>query len=464
MNAGKTANWLTPLLGSLAAHAGILAVLALVVEPHPAQDQSIPKTQMSIQTQDVKRADAKQATANAETLTERKPDGIALGQVIVPQSRAEPTPVEAESISPIMPPTDVIQRTVGEADRLSSTSPETTAGAATVPNAAAIPEITATASPLQQIETPHQTGFKLDLAAAPIELATLSDRATTASSLALPAEAGKAALAWSGGDGVAVEPSSLAAIQAFMQPSDLSDPGSGARRVRDGITAVLAAVPCARLQTTFIPETGQLELRGHIPEDGLRGPVLSALQQQVGNAIPVTDQLLILPRPQCDALVGISDVGLAQSTEQLTNPRMIGETGYAKRYSYFAGQRLSLELVAPDYDGYVYIDYFTADGMVIHLQPNQVVPLEFASAKSLLTVGNARGDKPWLEITIGAPYGQEIAAAFASSVPLYEGVRSLQETAAPYLNFLKSQVALARETHSDFKGEWVYFFISTAEN
>jgi len=32
----------------------------------------------------------------------------------------------------------------------------------------------------------------------------------------------------------------------------------------------------------------------------------------------------------------------------------------------------------------------------------------------------------------------------------------------PYLDWLRDRVRLARETHPDFKGEWVYFFISTA--
>ena len=58
----------------------------------------------------------------------------------------------------------------------------------------------------------------------------------------------------------------------------------------------------------------------------------------------------------------------------------------------------------------------------------------------------------------------EIAAAFASSIPLYEGLRPLQESAEPYLNFLQEQVAIARGENPSFKGEWVYFFISTKKN
>ena len=314
------------------------------------------------------------------------------------------------------------------------------------------------------IATPIQASATLALPTTMAVQSSIADQASRAPAQPLLAVAGKAALAWSGSEDDTIEFTSLANIQAFMQPGDIDLSDSNLGEVRDGISAILASVPCSRLQTTFIPETGQLELRGHVPEDALRGPILAALQEQVGDAIPISDQLLILPRPQCGALSGIADVGLPQSTEQLTNPRVIGADGFAQNYTYFDGQRLQLELVAPDYGGFVYVDYFTADGNVIHLQPNSIVPLEFAPAKSPLSVGKNRGDKPALDIKISPPFGHEIAAAFASSIPLYEGLRPLQEPAEPYLNFLQEQVAIARGKNPSFKGEWVYFFISTKKN
>lgn len=47
-------------------------------------------------------------------------------------------------------------------------------------------------------------------------------------------------------------------------------------------------------------------------------------------------------------------------------------------------------------------------------------------------------------------------------MPLYAGTRPLVEPAAPYLAWLKQQVRAARAEHADFKGEWVYFFVTTA--
>ena len=87
---------------------------------------------------------------------------------------------------------------------------------------------------------------------------------------------------------------------------------------------------------------------------------------------------------------------------------------------------------------------------------------ELVPAKSAIRVGAENQGDPGLFITIGPPYGQEIAVAFAASEPLFDGTRPLIEPAAPYLQFLKQRVAAARERSADFKGEWVYFFITTA--
>ncbi len=200
---------------------------------------------------------------------------------------------------------------------------------------------------------------------------------------------------------------------------------------------------------------------GPVPEDALRAPLLAALKSKVGDAIPVSDNLLILPRPQCGALSAIAAIDLPQSTEQLTNPRVIGADGFAQNYTYEDEQPLQLDLVGPDYDSVVYVDYFSADGSVIHLQPNPVVPLELLAAKTPMTVGRAIGDRPYLNLTVGPPFGKEIATAFATSVPLYDGLRPVREPADAYLALLKDSVAAARAAHPDFMGEWVYFFITT---
>jgi len=279
--------------------------------------------------------------------------------------------------------------------------------------------------------------------------------------LILPSEKGTAALAYSGDAGGQIDPVSLAAIQSFMQPGDIGASSSASGTVRDGISDLLSGVPCARLQVTFVPESGTLQLNGHIPDAGLGAPILAALQTQIGADIRLDENLLILPRPQCGALSGIADVGLPQSTDQITNPLLIGEDTQARDFQYVAGDRLVLDLAAPDYDAFIYVDYFDAAGQVIHLSPNEITALQASPAKGALQIGAEVTGGRSLNITIGPPYGQEIAVAFAASAPLYDGVRPLIEPAEPYLEWLKGQVAATRANVENFKGEWVYFFVTT---
>ncbi|MCK0149304.1 DUF4384 domain-containing protein [Marivita sp. S6314] len=284
----------------------------------------------------------------------------------------------------------------------------------------------------------------------------------TATSVAPPQTRAKAALAFPGSENGPVDPVSLQAFQSFMEPDD---PTGSAAEVRDGISNALSAVPCSRVQARFDPDVNALILTGHVPEDALRGTVLSVMQQQMGADIAVQEDLLILPRPQCGALAGISTVGLPQSTDQITNPLLVGDDTHAVEFKYVDGQPLVLDLQGADYDAFVYVDYFDADGNVLHLVPNEFTPLTKTTAKAALRIGSDRAlspGEPGLFIKIGPPYGQEIAVAFASSVPLYDGIRALIEPADAYLDWLREQVRIARDTHADFKGEWVYFFVSTS--
>ena len=282
--------------------------------------------------------------------------------------------------------------------------------------------------------------------------------------LELPSTFAVAGLAWTGDSGnKSVDPTSLAAIQAFIQQGDIDQSQSNIGEVRDGISQTLGTIPCSRVQAQFVPEDGTLQLNGHIPEENLREPVIIAMQQQMGGDITVVDNMLILPRPQCSIISAITAVGLPQSTDQLTNPLLIGEDAHVKEYSYQQGDRLKLEMTSPHYNAHIYVDYFDASGMVLHLQPNEIVSSNYQAANTNLSIGKEIAGQPSLKIMIAPPFGQEIAVAFASSENLYDALRPTIEPAKPYLNFLKKKIDQARLSNNEFKGEWVYFFISTSQ-
>jgi Domain of unknown function (DUF4384) len=332
-----------------------------------------------------------------------------------------------------------------------------------------IPETAAPADPSAPAELISPPAAVADVPSRPTAIATLPSQPAAiadvpsqpTASTDLPSIMNTSAIsvAFAPGDqDLRVDPVSLAAIQSFMQPKS-----GTATTARDEIGLLLASIPCSRLQAEFLPESGVMELRGHLPDNALRAPVLDALRQNLGTTIPVTDNLRILPPPQCQALAGISSVGLPQSNDQQSDPRLVGDGTQARSYDYTTGQRMIFDIVAPDYDAFIYVDYFDADGQVIHLVPNDRVRLEQLPAKEISRVGAERADGQFLEVTVGPPYGQEIAVAFAASQELYSGSRPIEEPAAPYLEFLQQKVAEARAEDPDFRGEWVYFFVETTE-
>jgi hypothetical protein len=470
--------WTLAFMASGVLHVGLFVLGPMVFAPDPIDDQPRPQSELRIETQEVARSESSATAPAGEATATQSAEGAAIAQGAIPQSRAAAEPVVSAPVQPVAAPEPIVASAAPVQSAVIAASPATVTPAtdmspdvvvaatdlsrATTLAPSAPPAATVTQAappPALVVATAAPTGTAVASVAMPDAVAAAAPPAGQVMSAGdLPATEITAALAWSGNAQSQLDQQALDAIQSFMRPGDAR---AQAGDVRDALTDLLSQVPCARLQAEFDPETGSIVLRGHIPEEDLRAPVLAALQAQVGTGLPVVDAMLILPRPQCGALAGIGTVGLPQSTEALTNPLLIGADAHARAYTYRDGDQLILDMQAPDYDAYVYVDYFDASGNVIHLVPNDTVPLVLHPAKSAMRIGQSVNGEPALAITIGPPFGQEIAVAFAASAPLYDGLRPISEPAEPYLTWLREQVAAARAADPDFKGEWVYFFIST---
>lgn len=451
----------TPLFGygagfalSLATHAAAAVLMVVLLHPKPFTDQPTPKSEIHVETQAVQQSQPKPQTTTGTKAEAQAAKGASATQGTVPQSKAEPAALPQTRAKAETPPATALAQTPPPPLTQAASPPAQTLSAAAPP-----PPIQASAPPA---ETLTSTTNATQIAAASPQGDAAPQATPDAQSLPAAVATGQqmtATLAWAGEGGV-IDPVSLKAVASFMQPGDAA---AQADDVHDGLSALLNSSPCSRLQAEFNPATGSLDLRGHVPDEAMKGPLLAALQAQLGSGIKVNDAMLILPRPQCGALSGIADVGLPQSQDQLTNSKLIGADAQARTFNYTQGQTMVLDLAAPDYDAYVYVDFFDADGNVIHLVPNDTVPLKLRPAKSAMHVGAPDAGERYLNITIGPPYGQEIAAAFAASASLYDEKRPLSEPAAPYLEWLKTRVSEARAKDPDFKGEWVYFMVSTRD-
>lgn len=519
--------WAGGLAASVLAHGVLLGLLLMTIRPGPVPEQPPPETRLNVEAHRLERVAAQERAPEADPAREGAAEAAAVDAGAIPRGRARPATAPAEAaqataatgqklaagavrpetiVEPTLAATQVaaarvsaqnarpvearpsgIAATPAAAPALSASQAAPTAlAAATGPEHRAAPvaaevrpagvrpapaarvqpavasaadliPATPAAMPAAPAAAPSQAATQQAPQARPLAPGRVQGaRAEPAEPLA---ERMTAALAFQGGDGE-VDPVSLAAFQSFVRPGEA---GAGAQALRDGVAGLLSGVPCGRLQVGFDPETATLQVNGHVPETDMRAPVLAALRDRMGADIAVSDNILVLPRPQCGALTGIAGVGLPQSTDQITNPLLIGAGTQARVFSYVAGDPLSFDLTAPDYPAWIYVDYFDAGGNVLHLVPNDHVQLRRSLAQSALQIGAKSAEETGLRLLIGPPYGQEIAVAFAASEPLYDGLRPLTEPAEPYLDWLKERVAEARADNPGFKGEWVYFFVRTSE-
>lgn len=444
------------LVTSVAAHLGLAALALVVLRAPPPPQQRLPEQRISIVAQPVERVSATALPPPATGLPPAAAAGTLARSADPPRSQASAMALPATALAAVAAPPPTAARPAPAAPLAALPPPPAAIGIA--PPAARLTAVMPPAATAAVAEAPGPA-LPASLPAAP-RLAAAAPRAAPAPARALPAERQVATLAPAGPAG-ALDPVLAETIAAFMRPGDISASAAAIGAVRDGIDEILAGFPCSRLQTGFNPETGQLDLRGHVPDPALRPVVLAALAAGLGPGIPIAGDLLVLPRPQCQVLAGIEAVGLPQSTDQFTDPRVIGADAHVRAYRFAGGEDLMLDLTAPDYGAVLYVDYFDAEGRVIHLQPNEIVPARLQPAKSTLVVGRDSAGQPALHITVSPPFGQEIAVAFAASQPLFDGPRPLIESADHYLAELAAVVAAARTRDAGFKGEWVYFFIAT---
>ncbi len=467
--------WALALVGSFVVHAGAVVFVMHRFAARPIPPQPTVTSQLSVQSEPVRQDNAPARDTRGDTAAEQNPTGQSLTSGAVPIStatsvvpRATPVAEVTQPATPLpasQPPVQISQATALpsiETSAVPTPTPQLAAAqlptATLVPQTFATPALTSTPAAIIPVAATASTGVSLP--DTPPPGVTANTVAPEATSLVVQDPTGQPITAELAFLGTAqdVDAQSLAAFQSFTQPGDLtaqSDP------LRDGVAQILAQVPCSRLQVEFDPDTTTLNVRGHLPDPALKAPVLTLLQQQMGSNIAVSDKMALLPRPQCGALQAIESVGLPQSTDQITNPALLGADAHVKTFDFRAGDLLFLDLTGPDYPAFVYVDYLDAAGNVLHLSPNDHVPLIELAEKQPFSVGARAGQTSGLQLVIAPPFGQEIVVAFAASHPLYDGTRPLAEPAEPYLNWLTDRVAEMRTTQPDFKGEWVYFLVST---
>lgn len=161
--------------------------------------------------------------------------------------------------------------------------------------------------------------------------------------------------------------------------------------------------------------------------------------------------------PLCEMILILKDHTIPSSGKE-GEPRVrpLGQS-----LTYQEGEKLTIEVTAPDYDSYVYVDYIQKDGAVIHMLPNEVM-----NDNALLPGKNIKlgVDKTGLPIfVVRPPFGLDMVAIYTSPIPLFNKTRESIETAETYFSNLKSALIRLREKGYTEEIRSDYFLISTVK-
>lgn len=111
-------------------------------------------------------------------------------------------------------------------------------------------------------------------------------------------------------------------------------------------------------------------------------------------------------------------------------------SGHSDRF--IEGEQIIVKLQQANYDGYLYVDYYSVEGQVIHLYPNAMVPGSDRQLRAGEQFNVGESGRTWF---IGPPFGQELITVIASPTPLFAGARpEFEPDAKAYLSELRARV------------------------
>ncbi len=196
---------------------------------------------------------------------------------------------------------------------------------------------------------------------------------------------------------------------------------------KDRFTRLFAGFACSQLEVDY-KDQKRLTLTGHTrPED--MGLLKMKVKQLVGN-VPYDFQVEQKARPYCaqETLIAAFEKNSGSHTGVKLEP-------YNHDNVYVEGEFLEYEIITPDYDAYLYVDYYQSDGTVVHLVPNANIEQPVSAYQQIVLGESEKGQKQW---EVVPPFGQDMVSIIASSTPLFETERKEIEATDVYLADLKT--------------------------
>lgn len=217
------------------------------------------------------------------------------------------------------------------------------------------------------------------------------------------------------------------------------------------IDALMARASCADLRHSI--DGGVVTLKGH---SGSMGEV-NLMRDQIAELSGVEN---------AHVDVGFLDGALCAPLETFTpyvrvnREKNLGLTIEARNRDgvYVENESLVVDLKLPNFESYVYVDYYSIDGGVLHMLPNEAYPENLGSANIDVILGDDDSVRSW---TIAAPYGTEMVVVMTSPEPLFEAQRNEVEFATSYLPDLHKRLEQIESGAGSERLSADIFFITT---
>jgi type IV/VI secretion system ImpK/VasF family protein len=191
----------------------------------------------------------------------------------------------------------------------------------------------------------------------------------------------------------------------------------------------LAGHPCTQVAVAL--QTHGVGLSGWVASEAQRAEVRQRVYTLTG-VTQVTDTLQLVPPLLCEVVHLLSPLHQAGMAAGLNLGAQLNKSASAPVYR--SGEDFAVTVKTPTpFPSYVYVEYYSADGTVIHLWPNPQETPQRVGRDRTLTVHQMAGNP----LEIQAPFGLELVTVVASKTPLFTTPRAVREETETYLRALR---------------------------
>jgi serine/threonine protein kinase len=202
----------------------------------------------------------------------------------------------------------------------------------------------------------------------------------------------------------------------------------------DAVASVLAAVPCSALLASASGRA--LRIEGYLAKDFSRARLSDTLA-----AIPGVSTVALDVQPvaqsTCAVFATLGPYWVAHRRAGGGASIRLAAASAKPGNLLAEGDSLMVDIATAGAESFATVDYFEADGNVVHLLPNAKARDNRAPARYTATVGSLGN---WM---IGAPFGNEIVALVTTPAPLFDAPRPEVEPSADYLRAMEPRLGKA---------------------